>query len=116
MLYEVITLSDSETITVTVGEVNQAPVLGAIGDQSIDEGSTLSFTATATDDDTPANTLTFSLGAGAPAGASIDPETGEFTWTPGEDQGPGEYEITIIVTDDGTGTLSDSETITVITS
>ena len=57
-------LSDaSETITVTVNEVNVAPVLGAIGDQSIDELAELSFTATATDDDVPANVLTFSLDA-----------------------------------------------------
>ena len=33
-------LSDSETITVTVNEVNVAPVLGAIGNQSVNEGAT----------------------------------------------------------------------------
>ncbi|MCC7018063.1 MAG: putative Ig domain-containing protein, partial [Rhodospirillales bacterium] len=36
---------------------------------------------------TPANDLTFSL-IGAPLGASIDPDTGVFTWTPTEAQGP----------------------------
>ena len=43
--------------------------------------SLLTFTATATDADLPANTLTFSL-SGEPVGASIDPNTGVFTWTP----------------------------------
>ena len=47
-------LSDSETITVTVHEVNTGPVLDAIGDKAVDELVTLSFTATATDVDEPA--------------------------------------------------------------
>ena len=80
-------LSDSETITVTVNEVNVAPVLGAVGDQSVDEQTLLTFTATATDADLPANTLTFSL-SGEPVGALIDPVSGVFTWTPSEAQGP----------------------------
>ena len=74
-------LSDSETITVTVNEVNVAPVLDPVGDQTVDEQTLLTFTATATDADLPANTLTFSL-SGEPAGASIDPVSGVFTWTP----------------------------------
>ena len=40
-----------------------------IGNQTVNEGSTLTFTATATDADLPANTLTFSLDAASPAGA-----------------------------------------------
>ena len=42
-----------------------APVLAAIGNKTVNEGSLLTFTATATDADLPANTLTFSLDAGA---------------------------------------------------
>ena len=37
-------LSDSETISVTVGDVNVAPVLDPVGDQSGDELSLISFT------------------------------------------------------------------------
>ncbi len=33
--------SDSESITVTVNEVNVAPVLGAIGNQTVDEQTLL---------------------------------------------------------------------------
>ena len=47
------------------------------------------FTAGASDPDVPANTLSFSL-LGAPAGATIHPATGAFSWTPTEAQGPGE--------------------------
>jgi VCBS repeat-containing protein len=103
------TLTDSETITVTVTEVNDAPILGPIGNQTIAEGSPLSFTATATDADLPAQSLSFSL-AGAPAGATINATTGAFSWTPTEAQGPGSYSFDILVSD---GTLTDSETITV---
>ena len=59
-----------------------------------------------TDDaDLPANTLSFSLDAGAPAGATITP-AGAFSWTPTEAQGPGVYSITVRVTDNGTPPLA----------
>ena len=106
------TLDDSETFTITVNEVNVAPVLGAIGNQTVQENTELSFTATATDADLPANTLTFSLDAGAPAGATIDPTTGVFSWTPTSGQ-LGDHTVTVRVTDDGTPVLDDFETFTI---
>jgi len=102
-------LEDYEDIVVTVNEVNVAPVLGPIGPKSVNEGNLLSFTATATDADIPAQTLTFSLGPGAPSGASIT-SVGAFSWVPTEAQGPGSYIIRIIVSD---GLLEDYEDITV---
>ena len=105
-------LSDSETITVTVNEVNVAPVLGTIGNQTATQLSNLSFTATATDTDVPANTLTFTLDAGAPSGASINSGSGVFSWTPNGAQN-GDFDITVRVTDDGSPALNDFETITV---
>src|SRR5690606_39579039 len=74
----------------------------------VDEGSPLSFTATATDSDRPARTLAFSVGGTAPVGAASDATTGVLTWTPTEDQGS--CSIEVIVSD---GELTDSETITV---
>jgi predicted secreted protein len=100
-------------ITLTVDDVNGAPVLAAIGNRSVNEGSLLSFTASATDADVPTQTLTFSLDAGAPAGAGIDGSTGAFTWTPTEAQGPGDYSVTVRVTDNGSPPLDDAETITI---
>src|SRR6185369_962483 len=50
---------------------------------TIPELSPYTFTATATDSDLPAQTLTFSL-VGAPTGATIDGSTGAFSWTPTE--------------------------------
>src|SRR5262249_11443733 len=91
---------------------NTAPLLDPIGNQTVDEGSPLSFTAIATDPESPAQSLTYSL-IGAPEGASINPATGEFSWTPTEAQGPGSFTFTVRVTDDGSPSLSDEETITV---
>jgi hypothetical protein len=98
------------TGTLVVQKVNQPPVLDPIGSKTVDEETLLTFTATASDPDIPANTLTFSL-IDAPAGASIDDSTGAFTWTPSEAQGPGSYTFKVRVTDDGG--LYDEEEITV---
>ena len=107
-------LTDSETFTITVGEVNSAPVLAAIGNQSVNEGATLSFTATATDADLPSQTLTYSLDAASLAlGMSINSSTGAFSWTPSEAQGGLTPSVTVTVTDNGTGNLTDSETFTI---
>ena len=102
-------LSDSELVTFTVGEVNVAPVLAAIGAQAVNEGDTLNFTAAGTDADLPAQTLNYSLTGTVPAGASIDPVSGVFSWTPGEGQ-DGSATFDVVVSD---GTLSASETITI---
>jgi hypothetical protein len=102
-------LSDCETITVTVNEVNLAPVLGMIGNKTVMEETLLTFTATATDVDVPVQTLNFSLAGTVPTGASIT-TGGVFTWTPTVAQGPGGYTFEVCVSD---GALSDCETITV---
>lgn len=102
-----------EVITITVNEVNAAPVLDAIGDQTIDERSELTFTASATDVDLPANNLVFSVDATSLGkGMSIDGSTGAFSWTPTEAH-DGDHTVIITVTDDGTGSLVDDETITI---
>ena len=93
----------------TTTQVNTPPVLNSIGPKTVDELSTLSFTATASDPDIPPQTLTFSLGAGAPSGASIT-SGGAFSWIPTEAQGPGVYSINITVSD---GVAIDYEVITV---
>ena len=89
---------------------NSSPVLGPIGNRIVYLGETLTFTAMATDRDLPPQQLSFTLDAGAPAGASINPITGAFTWTPST---PGIVNITVRVADNGTPIRTDSETITV---
>jgi hypothetical protein len=109
------TLTDSETFTITVADTNVTPVLAAIGNQSVNEGAMLSFTASATDADSPNQTLTYSLDAPSLAlGMSINSSTGGFSWTPGEERGGQTPSVTITVTDNGTGSLIDSQTFTII--
>jgi hypothetical protein len=88
---------------------NHAPTLDPIPGQSIAEGGTLTLTATASDPDV-GQTLTYSLDA-APPGATIDPATGEFTWTAGD--GPASATVTVRVTDNGSPALSDTQSFTI---
>ncbi len=101
-------LSDCETITVSVAEVNVAPVLAEIEPQSVDEETLLTFTATATDHDIPAQTLTFSL-VGAPAGADITLPAS----SPGRPPRPRALAATPSMSASATALSTDYETITV---
>jgi len=82
---------------------NSAPILAPISNKTLVVGQTLSFTASATDNDQPPQTLTYSVGPGAPFGAGINPSTGQFSWTPAF---PRTNTISIIVADNGTPSLS----------
>ncbi len=90
---------------------NDPPVLAVIGPRSAIEGITLNLTATATDPNL-GDTLTFTLDAGAPAGASIT-TGGAFTWTPTEAQGGAGYNVTVRVTDNGLPQRDDFETFSI---
>ncbi|RME96450.1 MAG: hypothetical protein D6766_00670, partial [Verrucomicrobia bacterium] len=107
-------LSATNTFTLTVREVNTAPTLAPLADQIVPEGHLLMLTNVARDLDLPANTLRFTLGPGAPRGASLDPVTGLFQWRPTEFQGPSTNLIQIIVADDGTPPLSATQQFTVV--
>ncbi|MCY2987768.1 MAG: putative Ig domain-containing protein [Planctomycetota bacterium] len=99
--------------TVTVNEVNVEPELGMIGNKSVDERATLAFTATATDQDLPAQTLTFRLDAASLAAGMTITAGGAFAWTPSEAQGGAAYPVTITVTDNGSPQLLDQKTFSV---
>jgi hypothetical protein len=107
-------LTATQAFTLTVREVNVAPILTKPADQTIAVGSLLSFTILATDSDTPTNRLTFSLGAGAPQGAAVNPNTGAFTWTPSTNQAPSTNTITVTVTDNGSPVMSRSQNFQVV--
>ena len=91
-------------------EVNQAPVLDPIGNQSVTK-ATLTFTATANDADRPRQGLRFHLSSDDRFnyGATLNIR-GDFEWTPSELQGPGDYQFEICV---GDRIAEDCETITV---
>jgi hypothetical protein len=82
---------------------NTAPVLPAIGTQTVNPLNPLTVTNTATDSDTPAQALTYSLnttvtGTNQPV---INPATGIITWTPDVSQAGTSNWFTTVVTDDG---------------
>ena len=101
--------ADSEAITITVTNTNQPPLLNAIGDRVLGEISTLTFTVGAFDPD--GNPLIFSA-SGLPPGATFDPPTRVFTWTPTYTQSGPYFGITFMVSDGLGGT--DFEAITII--
>lgn len=98
--------STTATVTITVTAVNDAPVLTAVTNQSVNELVNLSFSLSASDVDS--GSLTYSLTTPL-AGASIT-SGGLFSWTPTEAQGPGTYSLTAQVSD---GALTDSKSFDV---
>jgi hypothetical protein len=106
-------LSATNSFTIVVREVNFAPVLTVPTNQVMAELTTLTVTNVATDSDIPANILTFQLLAG-PTNAVLNTNTGVFTWTPTEAQGPSSNWITVRVFDNGTPSLSATGSFAVV--
>ncbi len=91
-------------------QVLQSLTLSPIANQTVNEGDTLTLQTSATVN--PSRTLTYSL-TGAPKGASIDPSTGLFAFTPTEGEGAATYDLTVQVSA-GVGTASQSFNVTVL--
>lgn len=99
----------SGTALLTVAFSTLSPVISPIPQQTATTGAMLTFTATATN---PNNgMLMYSLGANAPAGASINSMSGIFTWTPNV---AGTSTFDVIVSDGLVAPVSASVTIVVI--
>ncbi len=101
-------LTDAEEITITVTNINRPPVLDSIGGKTVAEVNQLKFTLSATDPE--GDTLIYSA-SGLPSGATFDPATRTFTWTPGYDQAGTYSGVRFEVSD---GNLTDAEEITII--
>jgi hypothetical protein len=82
-----------------------------IDDQTIDEGSTLNVTASVTDLDGEPDTVVFSFGNAVPAGAMIDPTSGQITWATDEADGGQSFVFNVVATD--TTNFSDSTSFSV---
>ena len=106
-------LSATQSFTVFVLESNSPPMLASISNRTLFLGETLTFTNAAIDPDVPANTLSFSM-LNAPTNAALDASTGVFAWTPTPAQAPATNIISIVVTDDGSPSLSATQGFTII--
>jgi hypothetical protein len=93
-----------EDITITVGDVNRAPIITPVPSQQVLEHNNLTFTISATDPDGNAVSLSAS---GLPSGATFSTSTGVFSWTPGYPTA-GVYTPTFIATDNGSPSASSS--------
>jgi hypothetical protein len=97
---------------IEVREVNSAPAIANLSDQSIHEGELLRIPLSATDPDLPANGLRFERVSG-PSGLSVSP-SGEVTWRPTEADGPSTNVVQVRVVDTGTPPLSSTNRFTVV--
>ena len=114
---------DDQTITITVNDVAEAPVIGSNGGGptasiTVNENQTAVTDVDATDPDLPAQTLTYSLVGGTDqAKFNIDSGTGVLTFisapnfeSPTDSDTNNSYVVTVRASD---GTLFDDQTITV---
>ncbi|HBF35858.1 MAG TPA: hypothetical protein DDW50_00880 [Firmicutes bacterium] len=93
------------TTTIVVNNTDQAPVMAAIANQTVNAGQFVNFTINANDPD--GDGLTYSSGT-LPDGASFDTNSRTFNWTPTV---PGTYTLQFTASD---GQLTDTKTVTII--
>jgi uncharacterized repeat protein (TIGR01451 family) len=104
------TNNDAIVRYLTVAAPNQAPVFAPIPSPiAAKTGKALAFTVSASDPN--GDPITYRLGAGAPAGATLNSTSGVFAWTPSCAQGPASYIFPVIAADNKG--LEDTETITI---
>jgi uncharacterized repeat protein (TIGR03806 family) len=92
---------------------NSAPTLTPVSNRTILAGRTLTITNTASDPESPPQTLTFSLAGSVPYGASINATSGVFAWRPAMGQS-GTNVLSVRVSDNGTPSLSATQGFSVI--
>ena len=116
-------LSASQTLLVTVTDANDAPIITSDGGLataaiSIAENTTAVTTVQATDADVPAQTLSYSISGDDAAKFHIDSSSGVLTFiTAPNFEAPTDldhnnvYQVTVTVTDSGSGSLTDSQAL-----
>ena len=96
--------------TVTVTEVNVAPIFTAIAPKAVNELALLSVVLSAKDSDLPAQVLTYGL-VSEPTNMTVS-EVGTVVWTPTEAQGPSTNTVRVKVSD-GAASVTNGLTVTV---
>ena len=100
------------SVLITIFPVNDSPDLAEIDARAVARGQEVTFTAAATDVDQ--DTITFTLDPDLENfGATIDPVSGVFRWTPAATQALGPTVFRILATDDGDPARADSQTVVI---
>lgn len=95
-------LTSGRDFRVTIREVNLPVTIDPVAPLfQVEEGTLFRLMLTATDPDLPANPLRYRLLTGAPAGATLNPVSGELRWIPTESQGGSSHGFEVEVTDQG---------------
>jgi len=103
----------AETITITVNEVNTLPMLARIGNKTVDEATLLTFTNSATDADLPAQNSDLLPGPRVSHRGKHRSRDWYLYLDTHRSQGPGSYQVTIRVTDNGSPPAAAAEIITI---
>jgi hypothetical protein len=99
-------------VDLLLSSANTSPVLAPIGNRTVNVGSNIVFTASATDTDSPPQTLTFSLLSG-PGNATLNPNSGAFSWRPAVINANTTNAFALKVVDSGSPILSATQSFTV---
>lgn len=113
--------SAAQTFTISVTPVNDAPLITSSSAASVVENDASVATVTATDIDSAANALTYSISGGADASKfQIDGSTGALSFktapdfdVPGDANGDNQYEVDVQVSDGTDSSAPQSITVTV---
>ena len=103
--------SVASQFNVVVREVNQPPTLLRPSDQTVEQGTVLNLALAATDNDLPAQPLTFGLAGGGPVGLTVTAD-GLVSWAPAAAQAPSTNVVRVLVSD-GFATATNQFTIVV---
>jgi hypothetical protein len=94
---------------------NTPPTLAPIANRTVNVGQTVALTATASDADSPAQTLAFNL-LGAPASATLtqlNNTNATFNWRPGVTNANTANPVTLKVADNGSPSMSATQSFTI---
>lgn len=92
-----------------VSEVKTAPIIEPISENVLRVGDTLNVTVLASDPDLPADTLAYSIVAGAPQGMLINPANGNITFLLSKELYRADPYVITVKVEDGSGLSSQAQ-------
>ena len=103
----------TDEFSIDVEVPNEPPAISLDKSAVVILGQEFQLQARGTDDG-GAEKLKFSLGGGAPEGLQVDSASGLISWTPPRTFAPGDYQVTVNVTDGGSKPKSASAQLTLL--